>query len=151
MVAILTALTIMVLYLIGGQVEKGVRRYGVPSIAVMFGMFEDRKKKFKEKWRLLALFLMIGVLSMGYGESSWLRKLCRGNDTLTRLAYAFLLTIIFTIAGGNILFCAPILIVAWQVRAGSLFHIGKYDVLIEDICRSLAIFFATYITIKGGI
>lgn len=145
---ILFALLIMICYLVGGQIEKSVRRYGVPTFSLAYAFIVDKKNRAKDKMRYIWLLLMIGVLSMGYGESSWLRRYLR-HDWATRAMYSFMLAIIFSVAGGNFFICLPILLIAFQVRAGKLFSIGKFDILIEDICRSGAIFVCTLLTLKG--
>lgn len=146
---ILFALLITACYLIGGQIEKSVRRYGVPTFSVAYTIVADKSRRFKEKLRYFGLLLMIGILSMGYGESSWLRKKLGGNDTLTRLVYGIIIGVVFSIAGGNPVICIPVLIGAFQIRAGKLFSIGKFDFLIEDIFRAGAIFVCSYTLTKG--
>lgn len=149
---IIFALLITICYLIGGQLEKSVRRYGVPVFAGMFAIIKDEDKKFREKLRYFMLLAIIGVLSMGYGENSWLKKAFPW-EWMVRFAYAFILAIVFAIAGSSFLMCFPVLVIAFQIRAGKLFSIGKFDFLIEDIFRALAIFTCTLITIRttGGI
>ena len=72
---------------------------------------------------------------MGYGESSWLYGLTH-SDTLTRLLYAILLSLPFLFWGiKRWAVCAVVLILAFQIHAGSLFTFGTFDVLIEDIVR----------------
>lgn len=148
-ISVLAAMLITACYMIGGQIEKSVRRYGVPTFAFCYAFIADKNNREKDKIKYIFLFAMIGVLSMGYGESSWLRKLCNGSDRLTRVAYALLLSLVFMLAGGNIFICFPVLAVAFSIRAGKLFSIGKFDFLIEDICRGLSIFICTFLTIRG--
>lgn len=148
MIDILFALLIMACYLIGGQIEKSVRRYGVPTFAFAYAFISDKENRAKDKMKYIWLMLMCGILSMGYGENSWLKKHLK-HEWLTRFMYSFFLAVVFSIAGGNFLICFPILAVAFQVRAGKLFTIGKFDVLIEDICRASVIFICTLLTVKG--
>lgn len=144
----LFALGITITYLIGGQIKKSVRRYGTPSMTLIYMQLRDKNATKKERLRYLAILLLIGVLSMGYGVNSFLRnKICFGIDWLTRVVYALLISLVFFLAGANWFICAPILIGAFQVRAGVLFKIGTFEVLIEDIARSLAIFACAFITI----
>ena len=145
------ALLITTCYLIGGQIEKSVRRYGVPTFAFAFAFVQDKKNKARDKIRYLWLLALIGILSCGYGEKSWIKKLCK-TDGLTRLVYSQLLAIIFIVAGCRFYVAIPVLACTFQIRAGKLFSIGKFDFLIEDIFRSAAIFACTLLTIKfrGG-
>ena len=138
---VLFAVLITACYLVGGQIEKSVRRYGVPSFSFAFAMLKEKKNK----WRLIFLLGMIGILSIGYGEDSFLKKWLK-DETLTRLVFSQLLALIFILAGGSLLLSPIILAIAFQVRAGVLFKIKKFEVLIEDICRAGAIFACTYIT-----
>lgn len=134
---------IVVLWLISGQMIKGLRRYAIPAIASLYALFlKDRRKR----WLAGLLLILSGILSIGYGENSVLRKILGGSDTLTRLVVSVLvatvpitysvLTVGFSWSQPSILVMN---IIAWQVYAGTLFKIGKYDVLIEDICRSTAL------------
>lgn len=149
MIEFLFALLITICYLIGGQIEKGVRRYAVPALSVLFAYLEDKERSAKEKIRYFLFILMIAVLSLGYGENSWIRKLCKGNDGETRAIYSSLLVLIFSIVNWHgIILYFMILSVAFQIRAGSLGKIKNFDILIEDICRALAIFICTLISIK---
>jgi hypothetical protein len=140
---IILALLITSCYLIGGQIEKSVRRYGVPTFAAAFVAI---KNKGKNRYRALLLLGLIGILSIGYGEKSIIRKWVKA-DWATRLIYSQLLALIFILAGCKFYFAIPILAGAFQVRAGKIFSIGKFDVLIEDIYRALAIFICTLLTV----
>jgi len=142
------ALLITIFYMIGGQIEKGVRRYGVSFLSIIYSYLEDKKKTFREKTRYLKMLLLIGVLSLGYGESSWLRKLLGGIDWLTRLVYALLISLVYILISSGMWYVIPILVIAFQIRAGKILTIGKrFDILIEDIFRGLAIFICTFLTI----
>lgn len=113
----------------GGQKNKGVRRFGVPLIAVGASQHDGFQ------WRDLAFLLLIPVLCLGYGENSHLMQLL-GNDTLVRGVYALLLSLPFYFYGfvrGMVASCS--LILAFQVRAGSLGTFAGYDILLEDIFR----------------
>lgn len=111
--------------LIGGQGHKWLRRYGIPIIAIIGGKFN----------KILPYLFIGGVLSIGYGENSILMRIL-GADGLVRLVYAILLSLPFLFWGMKRWITACIaLILSFQVRAGSLGHIGSFDVLIEDIVR----------------
>ena len=57
-------------------------------------------------------------------------------DSLVRLVYAFLISLIFTRKGLRKWFWSAFLLIgAFQVRAGSMGHIGSFDILVEDIIR----------------
>jgi len=126
--SIFTFISITLAGMFGGQKEKGVRRFGIPSIAVLTGW---------EVWGWKALFylLLIPVLCMGYGANSvfmdWFH-----NDTIVRLFYAFLLSLPFFGFGWKRGVVASVaLMVAFSVRAGSLGQVWGMDILIEDIFR----------------
>jgi hypothetical protein len=108
-----------------------------------YAYFANREQK-KRKFAFVFLAL-IGILSAGYGEDSKIKKWCGGSETVTRLVMAALIASVFVaylwLTHGNV-YCIPIIyglnIGAWQARAGSLCKIGRYDILIEDICRASA-------------
>lgn len=136
-----------ILWQIGGQICKAARRYGIPSLAILIGLWETFKAhdSKKEKLRVLFFLLLIAVLSMGYGVNSVIRKLF-DKEWAVRLVYALLLSLPFlalTIYSDYMLWWefwvgTALLIGAFQVRAGLLFHVGTKDVLIEDIFRATA-------------
>lgn len=138
---------IMLLWLIGGQVAKGARRFGVPGITMIVGLWTalgDKSKKPREKWGVLALVLLIPVLCLGYGVDSVFTKIFK-KEWIVRLIYAIVLSIpvgVYAVIAQEtwkMLFVVPALVGAFQIRAGKLFSIGKFDVLIEDIARSLTL------------
>ena len=139
---------IMVLWMIGGQFQKGARRFGVPGISLVVSLYSQWKKD-KKNWRVLVFLLLIPVLCTGYGVSSVLMRIFK-KDWTVRLMYAIMLSIPYGIyialTPANTMtqyFIITIaLIGAFQVRAGSLGKIGKYDILIEDIVRSLTVGYA---------
>lgn len=149
---ILFALLITACYLIGGQIEKSVRRYGVPTFAIMYAYIKDRHNDAKVKARYLFLLGLVGILSIGYGEKSIIKKIVKVEWAI-RLVYSLLLALMFILAGCPYYY-SPIIVGAFQVRAGRLGSISafgkEYDILIEDICRAGAIFILTLLTIKGG-
>ena len=143
MLSIAFVMAVIVLWLIGGQFWKPARRYLIPTIASLYALFlKDRHKR-----RFAPLLLILSaILSMGYGEDSHLRKLLCGSEFWTRVVMALLIASVpitySSLTNGCSLNCVLMLVMnigAWQVRAGSLCKIGRYDVLIEDICRSLAL------------
>jgi hypothetical protein len=82
---------------------------------------------------------------MGYGVDSWLKKMCGGVEWVTRLVMSLLIVAAITpLMIGHWSWLKLTIITmcnmaAWQVRAGSLAKIGKYDILLEDICRATAL------------
>ena len=58
----------------GGQYIKGIRRFGIPGIAITFASIRDIKDK-KLRWRLYLLSFLSFLLAMGYGENSIYMKL----------------------------------------------------------------------------
>lgn len=151
---------IMVLWMIGGQINKGVRRFGIPGTSMIGAVFwrltDGEKKSFKETSKLLVLLLLIPVLVMGYGINSKLMKIFK-KDLTVRIAYAIMVSIplgIYAIITPNPFWKYPIittsLIVAFQVRAGSLSKIGVYDVLIEDMVRGLVLGYSLIWLIIGS-
>jgi len=143
------ALLITVFYLIGGQTEKSVRRYGVPVSVLTMTLMTSKDKK--QKLRSIGLLTMIGVLSMGYGESSWLRKLLGGNDKLTRIVYGLILAIPFCFVRIHYAYFL-ILPAMFSIRAGKIcsFKVGEkdFDILIEDIFRAMGIFSCALIMLQ---
>lgn len=88
-------------------------------------------RKKEKKYKVSILLLLSGVLSLGYGEDSALRKLCK-TDFLTRIVYGLLLSIPFLFFGKW--YASIALPIAFSIRAGS-FKIGRYDFLYEDFIR----------------
>lgn len=125
--SIVVALGTMFLGMFGGQKNKGARRFGISGLSIPLGGFKRRA------WPLV---LLIPVLVIGYGENSWLYKVF-GSDTLVRVGYASMLSFVFLFYGFRRFVVAWVLLVgAFQVRAGSLGHIGWFgDILIEDTVR----------------
>lgn len=125
----------MILGMLGGQIHKAVRRYGISFISIVTTLLTN-KKSFKEKARNILLFLsLIVAFSIGYGENSTLSKWLK-KDWQRRLVYALILSIGFVFFK---MWYAPIILVAvWQIRIGG-FAIGKYDFLFEDVLRYLTV------------
>lgn len=134
--SIITAISIMFAGMAGGQGKiggKAPRRFGISIIALLSSWASGFRIKD------LALLLLIPILSMGYGVDSTLYNALFQNEILTRFVYAGLVSLPFLIYGAKRWYIAFIgLVMAFQVRAGSLGHISWFgDVLIEDICRYL--------------
>ena len=127
-IKIIVAIAITALGMIGGQCKKWTRRYIMPSLASAYTVLKRKKARYKG----LFLLSLIGFLSMGYGEGSWLRNKLGGSDVLTRIVYGALLSIPFWIVGKW--WAGLILPGTFLVRAGS-FKVGKYDWLWEDFIR----------------
>lgn len=128
-IGIIFVLTIIALGMIGGQKNKGARRFGIPILGFLTAIWQGLG------WRSLAILLFIPTLVMGYGENSWLMSFLH-NDILVRIAYAFLLAVPFLIFGLIRFFIAlPCLIVAFLIKAGSLGSVGGFDFLLEDMIR----------------
>jgi len=114
----------------GGQKNKGVRRFGIPSFAVIMAWLSGNLR-----WKHLSFLLLIPILSMGYGVNSILMSLLH-NEILVRLVYSLLLALPFIFFGIKRWLIASISLgVAFAIRAGSLGQIWGYDILIEDIVR----------------
>lgn len=125
-----SACWIAVLGMAGGQGHLGgktSRRFGIPVFILAMGNFSKKTFPF---------LLLMPLLAMGYGESSWLASYVR-QEWLLRAVYAFMLALPFLFFGIKRWGIATLfLIAAFQVRAGSLGHIGWFgDLLIEDIVR----------------
>ncbi len=155
----LLPLPIMVLWMIGGQFLKGARRFGVPGISTIIFILnrffgspnspqeEEEKKNMKvREWVAIGIYAVVlpFLLAVGYGENSWLRKKLGGNDLTTRATYGTMLSIplgifiaLTQVSPWKYLIIVIALIGAFLIRAGSLGKIGKYDILIEDMVRSL--------------
>lgn len=135
---------ITILYMIGGQVHKAVRRFGIPTLAVIVSNWEGKKKDVAIRKALL-LSLAI-VLSMGYGVESKLMKVFK-SDILVRIVYPIMLMIPFYVTNAMgpghhwfvMLELTALMCVAFIIPGGSAGKIGKYDILIEDIFRGLAL------------
>lgn len=123
--AIFTTLSIMFMGMFGGQKEKSVRRFGIPSLAFVMDL--------KRGWPFL---LLIPVLIMGYGENSVLMKWI-GIEFVVRIIYAVLLSVPFIFFGLlRFLIAVVLLSVTFLIHAGSIGYISWFgDILVEDIIR----------------
>ena len=109
----------------GGQWIKGVRRFGIPGIAVTYLGAMDIKDK-KIRWRAYGLALLSFVLAMGYGENSFYMKIFK-KDWLVRIMYGLTLSIPFWIADFTIgLYATLALPLAWSIRSEWLTKIGLH-------------------------
>lgn len=141
---ILTIPAVMILWLIGGQINKAVRRYGVPGVALLSAVITSLKDdKNKNKWyKYLPLLVAIPILSIGYGTDSALKKVFK-KDWIVRVVYGIILSLPFlalTLMTTNPYWKYIITVLslcgAFSIQAGSLGRIGTFDILIEDIIRS---------------
>ena len=133
-IKILLVVIVTIMGMVGGQMVKGVRRFGIPGITMSWTTYKATKEK--PKWREYCLVLLAFILSMGYGENSWLRKLCK-EDWITRIAYGLILSVPFLVLQ---LWVAPlVLALAWSVRAGGFKIYKDYDFLLEDLVRYFAL------------
>lgn len=113
----------------GGQQNKWVRRYLVPSLASLYVATREKKKKWKASFYLS----LMGILSIGYGETSKLRKFLGGSDKLTRVVYGLLVSIPFLFFGKW--WSSIALPLAWSIRAGSFDITATKQFLWEDFIR----------------
>jgi hypothetical protein len=153
---------IMILWCIGGQWELGARRYGVPTIAT-FAVVLFRTGKPSERWRALVLLLLIPILCVGYGINSALmhlverivpRESFRTKDLIIRILYAIMLSLPIGIYAQitHSMYKYPIIVIAligaflvkseWFGSLQSRLKIGSFDIVIEDVVRSLTLGYA---------
>ena len=117
--------------MIGGQKIKGIRRFGISGLAVTIAGIKDIKDK-RLRWKYYTLAILSFLLSIGYGENSFLMKVFK-RDWLVRIAYGCILSVPFLFSG---VWLAPILLAgAWSVRAGGFKIYKEYDFLWEDLVR----------------
>ena len=122
----MTVIGITIAGMWGGQRNKAVRRAGIPILALTAGGFSRRA------WPLLLLF---PLLSIGYGEHSWIALYSR-QEWLIRGVYACMLSLPFLFYGIKRWGISALLLgIVFQIHAGNLGHIGNFDILIEDILR----------------
>ncbi len=130
---------IVAAWCVAGQQNKVLRPILVPIIgfagALLFGAYSW--------WTGLPILLYGIILTIGYGEHSKLMQWLK-NETLVRLVFSLLCCIPILLLTWltwqpyKILICFGIL-GAFQIRGGSIGHIGKYDILLVDILRATAI------------
>lgn len=151
---ILFILSVNILWLIGGQLNKAMRRYCLPLVCAFKGHLEPRKGHRRWYIPVMVSLLLVGILSMGYGVDSWLKKMCGGVEWVTRLVMSLLVVAAITpimidnFSWLKLTITLIMSIAAWQVRAGSLAKIGRYDILLEDICRASALAIAIVLLCK---
>lgn len=123
--AIIVILGTTFLGMFGGQREKGARRFGIPSLAVVLD--------YKRNWPFV---LLAPVLILGYGEKSVLMGLIH-NEVLVRLSYSTLLSLPTLFFGVRRWIVSAILLgIVFQVHAGSVGYVSWFgDILVEDIVR----------------
>lgn len=134
----------MVLWLVGGQINKAARRYAAPLLATTLAL-GYRYLRRRDKWWVGALILLyIPILSLGYGTDSWLRKVVRA-EWVVRLVYALACCVplgIIALCTGHyirLVIAAFAVVSVFQIRAGRLFSLGNFEVLVEDLARSLVL------------
>jgi hypothetical protein len=134
---------IVLCWCIGGQFWKPCRRYVLSLAVTAYAYWANREEK-KRRFALVFLAL-VGLLSAGYGEDSHLKRWMGSSETLTRLAMACLISsvfLIYSLLTHHVTLLSGLIVAlnvgAWQVRAGSLGRIGRFDILIEDIARATA-------------
>jgi len=145
--AITLSILVTAMYMWGGQLMKGVRRFGVPSTLFIYSQLKERKIDNVNRYRYLALLFLSFILSMGYGKNSWMyNKLFKQNDIVTRLFYGFLIALLLMLVKVSFI---PFIVLplAFVVRSGSFGTVFGKDLLIEDLIRGQAIFWSVYILI----
>lgn len=113
----------------GGQRDKWVRRYLIPSLSSLYVVTKDKKKKYRASFYLL----LMGILSIGYGENSKLRKLLKGSNAWTRIVYGLLVSLPFVFFGKW--WAMVVLPIAFSIRAGGFQLPNGKDWLWEDFIR----------------
>lgn len=138
--------------MVGGQINKGFRRFGVPgSTLTVYIAYRIKTAKSIRDWlKAVAVLLFIPILCMGYGTDSSLKKFFK-KDWLVRIAYGTILVIplgIIAALGSKPWWvygiCALSMPLAFSFRdtwLGRFRHarIGNFDILYEDVVRSLAL------------
>lgn len=123
----------------GGQHIKGLRRFGIPGLAVTWAVGKDIKDK-KARWRHYLLSLLSFLLAMGYGENSFYMKVFK-KDWLVRIMYGLTLAIPFLIIDWRVGVASCILLPsAWSLRLGKfIIYTNKegktFDWLWDDFAR----------------
>ena len=144
----LLPLPVTILWMVGGQIAKGARRFGVPGIVVMFALWQSFRKvrtvDKKAAWTYLVFLLFMPILAMGYGINSVYMKVFK-QEWLVRAMYALTLSLpflLYMVLTREPLWqwgvAAVVLVGAFAVRADKLGTIGKFDFLIEDIVRGMS-------------
>lgn len=136
--------SVCILWCIGGQFWKPARRYIIAALLSAYAAFYNKDPK-KRKTAMVFLSLAV-MLSAGYGVDSHLKRFCFGSETIVRLCLASMISSVFVVyilLMGSALWPIPVILAmnigAWQIRAGSLGKIGRYDILIEDLARATAL------------
>lgn len=129
----------MVLFILGGQVNKLFRPIGVPLVFVGLAFLT----KETPWWGILPSLLYGFTLTIGYGENSklmkWLKdeELVRSAEGLLQ-AIPILLTCLI-LQHWFMIFYSLLPMIAYQIREGSFGKIGKYDILPDDMIRGWSI------------
>lgn len=130
----------VVLWMLGGQINTAIRRYGLPVLSSIAAFIVKRKGR--GRWIGFVILLYIPILCIGYGIDSKLGKWLGGREWLIRLLYSFVCCVPlvgilgFTGEWWKLIVIVPVVIGVFQIRAGSLGKIWDCDILVEDICRA---------------
>lgn len=158
---------VVVMWMVGGQFEKGVRRFGIPGTVTLVAFIEallakeagaqEGEQEKQAGWKGLLFLLMIPVLAMGYGVNSAIMRVCQ-VDWLVRIVYASLLAGVLDVEAivthdpwWLMVLYHVVLPAAFSVRAGSLGKVGKWDVLAEDIIRGTSVGVCVVLGLQGGV
>ena len=128
---ILLVLLITLFGMWGGQQKKWIRRYMLPSLASLYVATKEKDKK--KRWKAVLFLPLMGILSLGYGENSKLRKALGGSDFWTRIVYGLLVSIPFLFFGKW--WASIALPIAWSIRAGAFPITKTKQFLWEDFIR----------------
>ena len=115
-------LLIAILYSMGGAdgIRKSVRRFGVPLVScgvmLLFGLWG----------KALLCWSLFPVLCLGYGESSWLRKLVGGSNLICRSIMGVLLTGCLYLITNNIF---VLLYLGWYIGLTSFWKWDDFEIL----------------------
>lgn len=141
---------VMLLWILGGQIHKGFRRYGISggaSLIVLWKVLGARVKG-KEVLKTLAtigfLLTLIAVFSLGYGVDSWLIKRLK-KEWLVRVVYGLLVGFPFSIwfmfykfSWGAVVGCPLSLMGVFSLHLSSV-KVKDFEILFEDVLRGLVI------------
>lgn len=143
---IIVLLGTILLWMLGGQINKLVRHIGVTILLTSYTSFQTRSL-----W--LVPFLSYGaILSLGYGDKSLLMRWLK-NQRLVKAVYATLLAIPPVVCGmllghGWVLALYGVNLAVWQLELGSWGTIKykengvvvkEWNILGDDVVRGLAL------------
>lgn len=133
----------VVLWCLGGQLKTYWRRFVLPGVVCLLSLAYCHFTTDRHWYQALLALIFIPDFIDGYSEKSWLYKWTKSLP-ITRLLYGFICAATVAIEAmwnGHpyaifILFLEPILFIC---EFGSWGKIGKYDILGDDIVRSLGL------------